>query len=151
MFKPVRIMGVLAAVALLGSASCVGHECTLLYPRCAFDLMLEHPSWEPGAYEFEFHSDGTRTVCTAQLPLGDGAEYRCDDGGDYFDDIFAADENRPFPRKISFFATPDEVEIVIRRDGTELVRRSFRPQYAETEPNGEGCGICENAAETLTF
>ena len=38
MFKPVRIVGVLAAVALLRWTGCDPRVCTLMYPRCAIDV-----------------------------------------------------------------------------------------------------------------
>ena len=48
---------VLLASAL---AACeVGHSCNGSQPRCALDVALESDAWQPGAYEFELHADGT--------------------------------------------------------------------------------------------
>jgi len=141
---------VLAAVLL---AACdVGQSCNAAEPRCALDVALETSAWQPGTYEFELHADGAESRCTVELPLADGAWPTCSDGGEYFSWPPSFDEAATgAPRWVSFHTTPRRAAVVIRRDGAEIARQSFEPRYAVTEPNGEGCGICENADATMSF
>ncbi|MGA9521394.1 MAG: hypothetical protein WBV82_08020, partial [Myxococcaceae bacterium] len=118
--KPIQACVSFAAIAFLGLTGCDDSFCHKVQPRCAFDLRLAH-SWEEGRYEFEFRRDGSSVLCAAQLPLADGANFACDDGGNYFQDPFdRQDQNRPFPETIRFFSTPEQVEVVIRHDGGEI-------------------------------
>ena len=141
---------ILLTSALAGCG--MGHDCTLMLPRCALDVALESDAWQPGAYELELHADDAVSRCTADLPLVDGAAFTCDEPGGYFSwppDMGNAVSE--WPKWVSFHTAPRKATIVIRRDGLEIARQSFEPRYAKTEPNGEGCGVCKNADATMSF
>jgi hypothetical protein len=123
-----------------------------MLPRCALDVGLETDAWQPGTYEFELHAEGTEARCAAQLPLQEGAAFTCSDSGDFFarPPSFGEPESA-WPKWVSFHTAPRRATIVIRRDGVEIARQSYKPRHEQSEPNGEGCGICENADATMRW
>jgi hypothetical protein len=112
------------------------------------------PALGPGeAYEFEFReNDGERILCKTSIPLPKGNSIPCTVGdGDVpaYHLLHAVESENGEVERIDFHHAPRSLEIVIRREGVELGRKTFRPSYEKYYPNGEECdadwGGCDHA------
>jgi hypothetical protein len=48
--------------------------------------------------------------------------------------------------KVEMNATPSRLELVLSRDGAQLVAQDVQPVYEASTPNGPDCGECHRAA-----
>ena len=143
------------AAAML-AAGCSVRECSRELPSCALAIELENEAWEPGLYTFRVSAGGEETTCTAALPLDRrlAQQFECDSDvaslAPYpgMDRVVAQEE---WPRHFYVFGSPAESLVRVEREGVEIASGAFLPRYEVTEPNGEGCGACENAVVALAF
>lgn len=137
-----------ATAAVLALSGCdVGMACNAMAPYCALTVELDHVDWEPGDYVFEA-SDGKEVYrCTATLPDPDGSSWKCESllwGRHVFDE-------GPHPSTLALRSTPSKTTVRVLYGDQEIASKTFKPSYKETEPNGDGCGICKNANAKLEF
>lgn len=152
-----RAILVAAATALLctSASACdmldAGQSCNAMKPYCAVDVDLSSADWQPGTYTFEMKAGDVQYSCTETLPWSEGTYPQpCSDGPMSLDGW--AYDSHVWPRKLALLdERPSKVELRILRDGVELVSETLRPSYEESEPNGEGCGVCSNANERVSF
>jgi hypothetical protein len=118
-------------VAMMGATGCVTQECNLMYAPDTISVALHADAWADGAWRVEIDGVG----CDVTLP--DGADLVCD----------AVEEQPSLTLDGAGLGTltlwnyvPPTVEVVVLHDGVEVVREELTPEYAEDEPNGEGCG-----------
>jgi hypothetical protein len=129
--------------------------CNDMWPYCALQVTLDHETWESGTYEFLLSADGETSTCTVGLPLAGLDTIECSNPDlevGWTDSAWSgARPSGSSPQHLVFHDTPKVAEIAIVYEGREVARKSFRPDYVKTEPNGEGCGICRNAREAMAF
>jgi len=151
-----RSVGVLLGIATAAGAlaGCeLGHACNLMLPLCALRIDLAHEAWEPGSYSFRFSLDGEHAHCDVEL-FADPAtlpEVDCSNPELASVTPFAFHDLQRTPEALYAYGSPREAHVIVEREGVEIASGSFHPRYEVSEPNGEGCGDCENATETLAF
>ena len=146
------LLGALATTGAL--AACTGTSCNGAGYVCALRIDLEHDAWEPGSYGFRFSLDGVHARCDVVLFADEASspEVTCSDPA------LAAlgpwgswDFENGAPAALYASGSPREAHVIVEREGVEIASGTFHPRYEVTEPNGEGCGACENATEQLSF
>lgn len=129
-----------------------GQSCNAMLPYCAVDVDLSSADWQPGTYTFEMQVGDEQYSCTETLPWPvEPHAQPCSDGPMSVNG-WGVFESGAWPQKLALIdERPSKVSVRIERDGVELVSKTLRPSYKKTEPNGEGCGVCYNADESVSF
>jgi hypothetical protein len=171
-------MRVFTFALLCGSASllveCLTKECTAV--GCAdgasVTVRSADGSWADGQYSLTITVDGRVHICDTALPQDLATqpgqvttltctpalsavvlpEVTCTEtrNGDGVSQSCVPIAGRRF-FTIDVPATPSQLEVVMQRDGTELLRETRTLKYEEVYPNGPECGpACRQAAVTLT-
>lgn len=146
--------GLLAAVVSAGAVFLSGcgdekeQRCNLMWPRCELSVALVPTAWEPGEYVFEATGNGETHRCAVSLPASTRESWDC--SGTRLGPSRAW-EVEPYPSSIALDRSSGAVAVRILYQGQEIASETFQPRYKESEPNGEGCGICKNAEVTMEF
>ncbi|NJK63532.1 MAG: hypothetical protein HC921_13355 [Synechococcaceae cyanobacterium SM2_3_1] len=117
-----------------GSDSPVGQTCTLLPCPNVLNVVVN----APGVNEYTLLATGSdgdsiNVVCgDASSPPGDRGI--CSSTGVQLLDF-----------------TPEEVSLTLISADGRSVTETFRPDYTTLEPNGPGCGTCQQATVTLSL
>jgi hypothetical protein len=127
---------VACAASLLGCSSTT--TCNTAYFPDRLDVQFVASSWPAG--DWSFAVDDAR--CTAMLP---GGTANCTEGAR------GRTSDREVTVVLNLFKAPSSVLTVVARDGREVLRKSVTPSYAESEPNGEGCGVRRAGAVVVTI
>ena len=139
-----------------GCASVLSHSCTEL--GCEQGVKDDFTYREAGNYVFDVVVDGTKTVCTARLPLDSSTSASgasgCDTEGVYLG--LVGSQLPPAEQYISgiHLATisAKNMSIVATRDGVLLGESSVVIPYKTTPgPNGEGCEPSQCTFASYTF
>lgn len=146
---------VLAAVAssgawLLSGCDEAGVVCNAIGARCELAIGLAHAAWEPGDYVFEATENGETHRCAVALPASTRGSWDCSYPG-WGLSQFDWEAEPPYPPRLALAYASGEVTVRILYGDKEIACETFRPHYQETEPHGEGCGICRNAEVTMEF
>ena len=152
----------------VSSAQCATKVCTLAGcgEGISATLRTADGKWASGSYELNLRADGTPGTCTLrlpeQLPQGPGIPlYPC---GPQTTVMVTTDKKcafgcdgqacgqqcmwlrGQFVIEVMMYATPSRLEVVLSRDGEQLVAQEVRPAYEESTPNGPECGpVCRQA------
>jgi len=126
------------------------HSCNTMYAPSHLALQFEADAWAPGAYEVEVVTDAATILCAFTLPAGDEWTGRCDDA-DGIHEVLTDASGEGLERIYLYEETPDVVDVAVSLDGAPLAEDSFAPDYAEDEPNGEGCGVRHAAEVTISL
>ncbi|MFO0675240.1 MAG: hypothetical protein U0169_01820 [Polyangiaceae bacterium] len=158
----VVVVGGLVAVfggrqsAVVGLSGCNGTEsaraCRAM--ACVDGVDVAFTYRDTGTYVFEVTVDGTKTTCTATLPLVATAKNGCDADGVFLG--LVGSELPPRNQSIGglTLTTTTAKRIAIRgtKDGVVLGDVDVAPPYRTTpEPNGEGCEPKECKLARMTF
>lgn len=148
----IRAAVVLAAAAIGCGGDTGGQACTEI--GCTDGLGIGFSFTEPGAYAFQIVADGATITCSATLPLPpcEQAGATCSSPQAVLSASGCAlpESQHSLEGLMLDGQHPASVEVVVERDGAELVRRTFTPQYQRVAPNGEACGpICHQASVQL--
>lgn len=129
---------VACTASLLGCDSIFGLKCTTAYYPDFLAVRFVASSWPAG--DWSFAVDDAR--CAVTLP---GGTVSCTEGatGEISDREVTVVPN--------FFRAPNSVLTAVARDGREVARKSVTPSYAESEPNGEGCGVRREGEVVVTI
>jgi hypothetical protein len=146
---PKTTLFVAAAALTLAAATVLNTACGLACgdAGCLPGLSVElSGTWPEGQYELAYSADDIQGSCTAVF-LGSGEldlASSCTNG-----QVFPGRNGKP---AVMFYSTAERIEVAVSREGTELVRRTYEPEYEENEPNGDFCDpTCKNAADTLAL
>lgn len=143
------VVTLLASASVLLLSAC-GKECTAIGSRCELVVALDHTGWEPGTYVFEADGGGDIESCTVTLPReGEEGFLPCLNG--WWTGNGSGMTADGYPSRLIVNDPPTKVAIRITYEGTVIANQTLKPRYKETEPNGEGCGICRNAEVAMEF
>jgi hypothetical protein len=143
------------AIAFVGGCSDGGtgggRICTLIGCQNGLSVRLSQPVRDAGTYVVTLDLDGRAVTCQATLPFAS-----CSTGaGCSAPDVLLEQSGCALPPSgheltgLQVTSVVRDVRIRIERDGSELVSGNFTPSYTRSEPNGPGCGICEQAGASL--
>lgn len=148
-----------------GVAGCMGEGCTERACSDSVRLAFDPPLTAPGRYSIELRPkvetiDGWKISCEVTLPW-DGVENPCDDHGTRLEpncpgateesadaQTFDCSSNTGVSAVTITFEAPRSVEVLVKRDGNELVRTRVEPSYESYYPNGPACDdmVCSQAS-----
>lgn len=133
-------------VSLLASAGCEnapfeGKACTEIGCVNGFQVEFQTGSWPAGTYAVDaVTSTGTRS-CSVKLPFA-GVDPGVTCTGDKVQ-LGTSGSALPAAQHslvgVTFFDTPAEVTLTVKRDGATLASQIFKPTYKTSQPNGAGC------------
>ena len=144
-----RIVGLalVGTVAALAASACgESKACTQQLGNCGLHVALQHGTWEPGTWRFEFVTEGGTSPVELAIPA---VENRLEQHGEPWGSRIRLENGVPV--EASFLTEPASGELVVLHDGVEVARQQFTPNYTGEEIWGEGCGVCNQAAATLAF
>ncbi len=131
-------MRVGVACTLLLLAGCDRpHICTLMYVPDQLTLQVEPPIETAGSWRIEADGQG----CTVELPLSSSV-FDCDVPATY-----STDGDALTGVSLEYFA--DEVTLRVLQDDVELFVETRVPEWSESEPNGDGCGVTRVGTEVI--
>lgn len=134
----IRTAGLVAALVLVqpGASGC--QSCTLIFAPSTLTVAFEDGDLEPGRYEVEltdipFGGYATQ-MCVIDLPFEQDIGPWCTMGaGLGFDEAGL--------RSLDVISqVPEQFTVTVLRDGDLVAEQDFEPAYAESQPNGKGCG-----------
>ncbi len=152
---PFLILPLMAATLASACSSGAGsgpRECTLIGCVNGLSVDFSTPLRERGAYRITIELDGRQVTCEATLPFAScGA-----DGGCSSSEVMLMRSGCALPAEahelsgVRVMSTPAAARIVVERDGNAVAEKELAPTYAQSMPNGEGCGpVCEQASASL--
>ncbi|MSP93490.1 MAG: hypothetical protein EXR79_17145 [Myxococcales bacterium] len=128
--------------------------CTEIGCVNGFTVDFQTGTWPAGTYVVYAVTQTTTSTCTVKLPFAS-----IDPGtvctGDKFQ-LGTSGSALPAAQHslvgVSFFDTPAEVTLTVKRDATQLATQKFTPAYKTSTPNGAGCEpTCTQANATLKW
>ncbi|WP_438005021.1 hypothetical protein WME89_40730 [Sorangium sp. So ce321] len=166
--KAIALVTGLATIA--AAYGCITRECTEIGCLDSFSIITTtaDKSWAAGEYALELSVDGDEVSCSytwTNTPQAGGggvfvqcsptvtvsidAATRCTETSD---DDSVSQSCTPIPGQfaqgITIHGTPARVDVMVRRDGELVGKRSFTPEYRTSYPNGEACGpACRGDAQ----
>jgi hypothetical protein len=134
-------------LCLLPLTGC-GLSCTLMYAPSQVDVAFDGPdAWPPDTYTIELQGYTQDAMCVLDLPADERDVQHCtsnvfelglDDEGDAVASIHV------------FEFAPDGFRVTVAGDHEGIdATADFTPDYDESEPNGNGCGVQRTAALTM--
>jgi hypothetical protein len=147
------------AISVVLIAGCEEERnCTLLGCGPSSHQLGSEP-WPPGDYEvvIAYEQSGSVEV-NCSFRIGAASTSGDDDAGAFEDEamadcsqttggtiaVWATDRAR-----LQMFDSPASFELSIKREGRVLFDETVTPDYAASEINGPGCGVCRNTSETI--
>jgi hypothetical protein len=154
---PALLLGLLGLVATnlaacSSTSSCEEHPC----PR-DLQLTIKSATWQAGNYRLDIAYDAVQLVCDLAIPVPTGISGPADAGTkpDYCEVLGGNPGQVDLELGSTLFVRladlPDAFHITIHRDGDLLADRHFSPQYNVFHANGEECGECKVAAESISI
>jgi len=121
---------------LASGCGSLGTACNLMDAPSTTTIHLAGDLSVEGQYELVVN-DGQRNLltCTFDVPAVDEVPSSCTSGS-YLNTDLEGDAEA-----VTALVTPDTLVVTLFLDGDELTTETFTPDYAEDEPNGEGCGV----------
>ncbi len=137
----------LLAFATLVSTGCGSRQknpaCTEMACQSGIRIGLRPASgaWPKGTYRFQVLADDASTNCESTMPLPK-ARPKSSCAADYVlleesGALLAPGDQRY--TGIQVLRAAEKITVRISRDGHELVRGTYAPNYRSVEPNGPGC------------
>jgi len=129
-------------LSLMMLTACDELTCNLMYAPDTLIVTVQDA--DPASlYALSFTGDDGTTISCAIVEAGTTAY--CDDN----DSAIGFDGTDLVVTLWAF--VPDTIDATVSLDGASVLEWSFSPEYAEDEPNGEGCGFRRNGAETVSL
>jgi hypothetical protein len=125
------------STALLSAGCLSNHVCNQMFVPDQLTIEVAPPIEASGVWRIE--ADGLG--CSVELPL-EGGTFECDDVA-----TFQTDGGSLVGVTVQDSA--DEVTLRVLHDGLELFEQTRRPEWSESEPNGEGCGVTRVGTEVI--
>ncbi|WP_437659174.1 hypothetical protein [Sorangium sp. So ce1182] len=166
-----KAIALAAGLATIAAAyGCLHRECTEIGCHDSFSIITTtaDKSWAAGEYALELSVDGDEVSCSytwTNTPQAGGggvfvqcsptvtvsidAAMRCTETSDH-DSVSQSCTPIPgqFAQGITIHGTPARVDVMVRRDGELVGKRSFTAEYRTSYPNGEACGpACRGDAQ----
>lgn len=141
-------------LALMAFPAWAQQACTQI--GCTDGLVVSMPMdhrWTAGEYIFDFSVDGRQVRCVGALPLKPCGQNSvlCDGEGMTIVESGCAlpEESHGFG-DIVLDTSPEQVILVISRNGKAIAHGDWKPEYLASRPNGPGCDpICRQATVPL--
>lgn len=162
----------------LGSCQVLGllpHGCTEMGCQDGVELTLRTAdgTWPPGAYALTLVVEGTSQSCALMLPgdlptNGGSTQLACtpnqgSQGAALNSEVTCVEQRSadsvsqsctPVPGHFTLSAhvagAPPALDVILTRDGVQLLAQSLAPTYVRTTPNGEDCDpVCQQASVEL--
>lgn len=146
---------VCAAAALLTLDGCLSRECTLIGCGPPLTIQVEGPGDEilaerpdPYLVELDFDGEVYRSECIAA-----GGELTCEELQEAAGFSVTASPEYGFGTFTVYEdgaqRGPERVTVRVSSGGEQLAEEVLEPVYDGTEINGEGCGYCYHAGESV--
>jgi hypothetical protein len=129
-------LGALCGACELGGSN---DDCTNEAFSDAVQVTFAPELTEPGEYELGFTSNVVDGIC--RVVVGGKVIEPCTSAqlsvtGKNSEGVVVLTALR-----VWFDYAPQSFELSVTKDGVNLLERTFTPEYAEDEPNGNGCGV----------
>lgn len=121
-----------------------GDDCTDIGCGSGFLVELASEEWQDGEYEVAVEAGDDSTTCSFTIEDGEGVIGPCEPA---IANVDPSELARGFVLVRYQSAKPREVTVSLERDGEELARDSFEPEYEEVDVSLDACGGACTAAQ----
>lgn len=143
-------LGIAALVATAWLAQgCDSWSCTEMGCGYSLSMKLEPPLQQEGSYEIIFLLPNDESLtCNTAIPRQPDEE--CVDTAQGSNFAHFIRQSNGAIERLDFLEPVPSLDLVIRRDGREIIRTTVEPSYDTYYPNGEACdydwGGCKRAS-----